>query len=121
MTESYDEDFILTNYVWEHYSHLFTEFERKVSNRIIFEMKTRHTPPEVREKRFKLFLGELDSAVTSALEEGHWEYLRRVRDRALAEVPDKVHINRCPQCQRIVRTPRARQCLWCHHDWHGSA
>jgi hypothetical protein len=27
-------------------------------------------------------------------------------------------VNRCPKCNRVVRTPRARQCLWCGNDWH---
>jgi hypothetical protein len=115
---SYDEDRVLTSYIWEHYRHLFSDFERKVSDRITFEMKTKHTPPEEREERFTRMFGTLDPAVTSALEGGHWTYLRRVRERILAEDPDKVFVNRCPRCQRIVRTPKARQCLWCRHDWH---
>jgi hypothetical protein len=39
------------------------------------------------------------------------------------DVRDKIEcgllpLNRCPECQRIVRTPLAKQCLWCGHDWH---
>jgi hypothetical protein len=109
---------MLTAYVWQHYRHLFTDFDRKVSGRIIFEMKTQHTPPELRDERFERVFGALDPAVTSALEEGHWAFLRRVRDRILAEDGDQVFINRCPVCRRIVRTPKAKQCLWCRHDWH---
>lgn len=121
MTKSYEEDRVLTSYVWEHYRHLFTDFERQVSNRIKFETKTQRSPPEVREERFARMFGPLDPAVMSALEGGHWAFLRRVPDRILAENPDEVYINRCPLCRRIVRTPKAKQCMWCHHNWHAAA
>ena len=118
MNDSYDEDRFLTGYVWRHYRHLFTKFEKKVSDRIIIEMKTKHSPPEVRAEGLARLWGPPDAAVTTALEEGHWAFLDRVRARILAEAADRVVINRCPMCRRIVRTPKARMCLWCHHDWH---
>jgi hypothetical protein len=27
---------------------------------------------------------------------------------------------RCPDCRRVVKTPEARQCLWCGYDWHSA-
>ena len=27
-------------------------------------------------------------------------------------------IARCPRCEKLLRTPRAKQCRWCFHDWH---
>ncbi|TWT75449.1 hypothetical protein CA13_31370 [Planctomycetes bacterium CA13] len=27
-------------------------------------------------------------------------------------------IHRCAQCNRILQSPSAQQCLWCGHDWH---
>ena len=46
------------------------------------------------------------------------EAYRRAGQRVPREVRDLSFISRCPRCGRIVRTPRARQCMWCHHDWH---
>ncbi len=48
---------------------------------------------------------------------------RRVGERILREHPGATgipgcHVNRCPRCGRIVVTPQARQCTWCHCDWH---
>jgi hypothetical protein len=40
--------------------------------------------------------------------------------RLLQDPATQTLINRCPRCHRIVRTPSAKQCLWCKHDWHGS-
>jgi hypothetical protein len=27
-------------------------------------------------------------------------------------------LNNCPNCQRLARTSRAKQCRYCGHDWH---
>jgi hypothetical protein len=47
----------------------------------------------------------------------HPEVIREVR-RILGEHTATHRINRCPRCHRVVRTPLARQCFWCGHDWH---
>lgn len=36
----------------------------------------------------------------------------------LMQISDGIPINRCPACNRVARTPVARQCMWCKHDWH---
>ena len=33
----------------------------------------------------------------------------------------EVFANSCPRCGRLPRTPRAKQCFWCGHDWHEAA
>lgn len=120
MRRSYDEDKILTDIVWRHYRHLFTKFERKVAERIFVEMKTRDDPPDFIETvpYFARVLADRDEAVMNALKVGHAAFQRRVRDRILAEAGNQVYINRCPVCHRVVRTPKAKQCLWCRHDLH---
>jgi hypothetical protein len=30
---------------------------------------------------------------------------------------DKIFVNRCPGCNRLVRTPKAKLCLWCGNNW----
>jgi hypothetical protein len=30
---------------------------------------------------------------------------------------DRIFINRCPKCARLVSTPKAKLCLWCGHNW----
>lgn len=42
---------------------------------------------------------------------------RRITERMMANV-DKLRIARCPQCERILETPCARQCLWCKNKFH---
>jgi hypothetical protein len=41
--------------------------------------------------------------------------------RRIAETyPTEVFANRCPNCGRLPRTPRAKQCFWCGHNWRES-
>ena len=42
----------------------------------------------------------------------------RTGERILAECRDGVFLNRCPRCGRVARTPTAKQCRYCRHDWH---
>lgn len=48
------------------------------------------------------------------LSDGPEAYLDGVVARVLQ---GGVEVNRCPSCNRVVRTPVARLCLWCGHDW----
>jgi len=47
------------------------------------------------------------------------EAYRRAGERVRQERPNlSGFVNCCPRCGKIARTSRARQCRWCHHDWH---
>ena len=45
----------------------------------------------------------------------------QVATRILAEHADRVVLNRCPRCAGLTRTPQARWCPHCGHDWHATA
>ncbi len=120
----YDEDTVLTDYVWNHYRHLMTDFERRAG--YAAGVRTHLTAKEhsglVRREvaawfREKGSVG--DTAVDAALAEGADAFRRKVRERVMAERGHEVYVNRCPACNRIVKTPKAQQRLWCGHDWHG--
>ncbi len=118
MAKSYDEERVVTEYVWRHYPQLFTDFERKVAATIVAEAKTQHEPPDFAEYLRAQWRVEHDQAVAIALKDGVPTFQRRVCERILAEDAAQVSINRCPACHRVVRTPRAKQCRWCSQDWH---
>ena len=40
-----------------------------------------------------------------------------IAQRILRYHKEKV-INDCPQCGKLARTPKAKQCRYCQHDWH---
>lgn len=117
----YDEEVELTRYVWRNDTHRMTEFERRVDRAALTREKAAASNSEVmRQKLMKRWGLADDPTVNSALSAG-WEPFRRsVCIRILLEHGGAI-INRCPRCRRVVKTPRAQQCLWCGHDWHGAA
>jgi len=60
-----------------------------------------------------------DKDILNLLEDGLEKFEERIAVRILKSHPDKVVVNRCPNCDRLARTPYAMQCRHCHLDWHG--
>jgi hypothetical protein len=117
----YAEDAVLTDYVLGHHSHLFDETEGEVLRAIGLERKAAliQKDNEALASEFRRKWVRVTSPqVALALEAGEETSRRGVRDRLLREHGREIVVNRCPRCHRIVRTPKARQCLWCGHDWH---
>jgi hypothetical protein len=115
----YDEETELTRYVWDHFSSLMTDFERRVGSAIVGRMKAAASGNTPIGRMLNERWGHTgDPQVNSALADGAEAFRRRVCRRVLAERVDEVFITRCRQCGCVARTPRARQCFWCGFDWH---
>ena len=117
---TYDDDRELTEYIWHNYPQLLTPLEHKVWTAHSAEWKAdRSENPKyaaVVRERWEM---RDDPLVVEALSRGCETFAREVRERVLTERAADVFINRCAQCQRIVATPKASQCLWCGYKWHG--
>jgi hypothetical protein len=122
--QDYDEQAELTKYVWLGYRHLLTADEQLADVAFGVEQKfgahrlfvTEPEPdPELLRRRKRY---ENNAYVQQALRLGYEGFQAKVRDRIVQEMPESFFVNRCPACQRIVATPRAKQCLWCGKDWH---
>lgn len=59
-----------------------------------------------------------DPKVLSYLSEGPDQFMINCAEHILKESPDKVVLNLCPVCSKLARTPYAKQCRFCGHDWH---
>ena len=120
----YDDQLRLAYYLWTWFSKLRTPFEQQVAQAIFARQKidaakrSTSSVGESIQKRFAELLEDPD--VSSALEEGHEAFIRKTAQRMLTEQRGELLINRCPACAKIVRTPTAKQCLWCGHGWHDS-
>jgi hypothetical protein len=115
----YNEDAILTTYVWNHYTHLMSDFERRVGTAIIGRTKAENSSDPRMADMLRRSWGRADDpAINSALQDGAYRFRRQVRDRLLTAYADQVFINRCPACRRIVRIPKAHFCEWCGHTWY---
>jgi len=118
---TYDDDSELTEYIWHNYRDALTEFEVKVWHSALADKKA-ETESEPKARMMRKHMGsQRDPEIIKSLERGLDVFRREVRDRILSEHSDRIVINRCSRCQRIVATPKARQCLWCGYDWHRRA
>jgi hypothetical protein len=114
----HDEDKVLTGYIWSHYQHLMTEFERETGQAIIGREKAANTNSERMATKLNQNTVRIDREdINQALSGGADMFRKRVCDRILLTYPTDVFINRCPNCRRIVRTPVGRLCTWCGHTW----
>ena len=113
----YDEPSVLTEYVCRHCVPQMTDFERAGLKAVYAREKAEHAESaKLRDMIARKWSAQGDPAVVAALSAGVDAFSRAVRDRVLRDHPEVV--NRCPKCKRVARTPRAKQCRWCFHDWH---
>lgn len=59
-----------------------------------------------------------DPKVLELLKDGLQQFHKRAAERVYDEKLDELVLNRCPKCNGIARTPTAKQCRYCGHDWH---
>jgi len=58
-----------------------------------------------------------DTETLSLLKQGYEEFEMNVVKRIMTETPEKVFFNNCPKCEKLARTPYAKQCRYCSHTW----
>jgi hypothetical protein len=114
---NYHEDEELDRFIIRNFSKLMTDFERRVWSLAIKREKALY--PGCAADRLARWLQQETEEVIRASLAGSRAVQQQIRERILRDhEKGEVPINRCPVCERIVRTPMARQCLWCGHDWH---
>jgi hypothetical protein len=59
-----------------------------------------------------------DPEVLNLAASGYDAFQKRTAARILGEHSDIVFLNRCPKSGGLTRTPKAKQCRFCDHDWH---
>jgi hypothetical protein len=119
--EAYDDQRAVDSYVVMYWTRYLSESEKRgydFGNRLAKAQHQAETPWG------RQVLAEweqnVDQDVREALAGGFASLQERLWQQVLACFQSRrLTINRCPKCNRVVRTPRARQCLWCGHDWHG--
>ena len=115
----YDEDAELDRYVWDHHTERFTEFELQVRRAHQAERKASGAGEPMARMLRDRSGARGDPDVARALVDGWAAFRFAARSRVMRDHPSEVVVNRCPDCERVVKTPQARQCLWCGCDWRG--
>lgn len=112
----YNEDNVITDYICSHGQKFMTELELLGQKAVNARFKAEGSSPAMAKKILEKWGAENDPRVNEALSQGVEKFKESVRDRVLRDHPEI--INRCPKCNRVVRTPAAKQCNWCLNDWH---
>jgi hypothetical protein len=112
-------------YVFHSYGHLMTERERLAFGHIGGTMKATLGRSDVNAQQeaknsasyLRAHLTD-DPEVLALARDGYDAFVLRTGRRILNENRDAVFLNYCPRCGNLARTPKARQCRSCGHDWH---
>jgi len=104
----------LTKYVIDYYGGLMTRAEWLAYRTFVVEGKVQHgyDPKLLSDLRTD------DPEALSLMSQGVESFQFHVRKRILRDHRERVFLNYCPKCGGLARTPKARQCCWCFHQWH---
>lgn len=56
--------------------------------------------------------------VLDLLKDGIDKFRENTAKRIFSEHPEVLNFNYCSECGELARTPFAKQCRSCGHDWH---
>ena len=111
------------DYLVKHYSYLLTGKEQIAYKHLLHDDKlAANDNIETRERMRAILLrvGWLSDSqeVLTLLERGIPAFRQLIAAGLYAGHGGESLFNRCPHCQRLGRTPLAKQCRYCGHDWH---
>ena len=111
------------DYVFDYFGNLMTNQEKKAWRHYSSEYKLIHREKKDADQRIRKFyekqgLISNDIEIIKLLENGIDKFKENVVVRILKQFPEKVRFNLCPNCNKLARTPLAKQCRHCGHDWH---
>ncbi|NIF05927.1 hypothetical protein F3J23_10790 [Chryseobacterium sp. Tr-659] len=104
------------HYIITYFGNLMTHDEKLALRYQIFTYKTSNNS-QLKKGLTDKGLFNTSPKTASLLQNGFDEFALNVAQRILAEVPEKIFFNDCPQCNRLARTPFAKQCRYCGYSW----
>jgi hypothetical protein len=114
----------VAHYIIRFHRHLMRDSERRAQSHLFGTLKATlgrsdaSAQEEARKSRaFSQWLSD-DPDVLRLVRDGYEAFEARTAKRILEECGDKVVFNCCPKCTGLARTPTAKQCRLCGHDWH---
>lgn len=114
------------SYVVRWFGHLMTPAEKRAERHLQATMKATRgrsdalAQQEAQKSRMYRRLLSHEPEELDLAAEGYEPFIERTAARIVKERGREVFFNVCPRCGKLARTPRARQCRWCGHDWRAS-
>ena len=105
------------NYIITYFGNLMTAHEKLALKHHVHTYKTSDDPKMSRILTDKGWI-RTEPEILDFLKDGYDEFELNIAKRIMMENPEKVFLNNCSQCDKLARTPYARQCRHCGHNWH---
>lgn len=105
----------LEDYIYQYCEKFMTE-EELMAGKTIMYRSSANSKQMLALMREKKWISE-DPDILRMIGDGHEALKRRIVNRIWSEHRNELNLNLCPECKKIARTPDARQCRFCFHDW----
>jgi ribosomal protein S18 acetylase RimI-like enzyme len=112
------------HYIVRFHHYLMTDVERRAQSHLFATMKATSgrsdlaAQREARNHRVSSRVLSDDRDVLALAADGFEAFEVRTAKRILRDSSEGVILNCCPKCGQLAKTPTARQCRFCRHDWH---
>lgn len=103
-------------YIFQNYGHLMNERERLAYRHISTTLKASHATGPMAKMSARWLSN--DPQVLQLAADGNDAFVLRTAQRIMNDHGNELIFNFCPKCKALARTPKARQCRFCGHDWH---
>lgn len=110
----------LADYICTYCTQFYNEKERKAADHYFGQIKYAHVTddyPDPWKRNRDRFITQ-DPEALILLKDGYEQFKLNTAERIYWEHRHELNLNLCPRCQQIARTPQAKQCRFCRHDWH---
>ena len=71
-----------------------------------------------KEKVFSKFEVKENDEIKNLIQNGYEQFVINIGKRIEKDSPKAYTLNQCPNCKFLARTPYAKQCRKCSHNWH---
>jgi hypothetical protein len=108
------------NYIIKYFSQLQNSMEKLANKHMMSVIKLDFPTANIEATRLYKKIGWLtdDEDALTLVKLGEKAFRVKVAERIISEHRDEVIMNYCPKCNRLTRTPTAKQCRHCEHNWH---
>lgn len=104
-------------YIFNYFGELLTSLEWKARMHFFSLEKNPHGSAAREEFFRERGLLSSDPEVLDLLKDGYGNFELKAAERILEQHRDAIFLNNCPQCNKLARTPKAKQCRHCGHSW----
>jgi len=114
----------VAKYIFANYGESMTTKESLAFRHLAGALKATHGKSDLeaqevaRRHRVYSKLVSDDKEVLLLARDGYPAFVQTTSERIYRDNSDKIVLNRCAVCNGLARTPAARQCPHCQHDWH---